>query len=222
MTPISIYDMDKTITRKATFLPFLIYAVPKHKWWRVIFTPLLIITSLAYALKIIDRGALKALNLKLMLGSEIDGNALESLSRGFADHVMKTNILPKALARIQQEKAEGRKLVLASASYAFYVKQVGTLCGFDASIGTKATKVGGSINGTIDGENCYGAAKLAMVINWLASEGIDRKSAHIRFYSDHVSDAYCMDWADEAFATNPHAPLRAMAAEKGWEIFEWR
>jgi phosphoserine phosphatase len=30
-----------------------------------------------------------------------------------------------------------------------------------------------------------------------------------------------MDWADEGFATNAHAPLRAMAAKKGWQILDW-
>ena len=45
---------------------------------------------------------------------------------------------------------------------------------------------------------------------------------HVRFYSDHVSDAPTLDWADEAFAVNPHAPLLALAREKGWDVLRWR
>jgi phosphoserine phosphatase len=74
----------------------------------------------------------------------------------------------------------------------------------------------------ITGENCYGPAKLRMIEAWLAAEGIAREKAHIRFYSDHVSDAPTLDWADEAFAVNPHGPLRAMAVGRGWTIFDWR
>jgi phosphoserine phosphatase len=61
-----------------------------------------------------------------------------------------------------------------------------------------------------------------MVKAWLAAAGIAREDAHIRFYSDSRTDSPCMDWADEAFATSPHAPLRALAAERGWPVFEWK
>ncbi|MGL1278516.1 HAD family hydrolase, partial [Vibrio parahaemolyticus] len=72
------------------------------------------------------------------------------------------------------------------------------------------------------GENCYGAAKLAMIEAWLAREGIAREKATVRFYSDHVSDAPALAWADEAFAVNPHPPLRAMAQARGWTVLDWR
>ena len=61
-----------------------------------------------------------------------------------------------------------------------------------------------------------------MVEAWFAAQGIDRATSHVRFFSDHVSDAPCMAWADEAFATNAHAPLRAMAELRGWQLVDWR
>jgi phosphoserine phosphatase len=61
-----------------------------------------------------------------------------------------------------------------------------------------------------------------MIEAWMAREGIARTDAHVRFYSDHVSDAPTLDWADEAFAVNPHAPLFALATEKGWDVLRWR
>jgi phosphoserine phosphatase len=30
-----------------------------------------------------------------------------------------------------------------------------------------------------------------------------------------------LDYADEAFAANPHAPLRKLAGERGWPMMEW-
>ena len=56
----------------------------------------------------------------------------------------------------------------------------------------------------------------------MAGEGIARDDAHIRFYSDHVSDAPTLAWADEPFAVSPHAKLRALATGKGWPVLEWR
>ena len=68
----------------------------------------------------------------------------------------------------------------------------------------------------------YGWAKLRMVERWMADKDLARGDAHIRFFSDHVSDAPCLDWADEGFAVNAHAPLRALAKKRGWAILDWR
>ena len=56
----------------------------------------------------------------------------------------------------------------------------------------------------------------------MAAEGLERNQCHIRAYSDHVSDAPLLNFADEAFATNPHPPLERLAREKGWQILDWR
>jgi phosphoserine phosphatase len=61
-----------------------------------------------------------------------------------------------------------------------------------------------------------------MIIAWFAVEGIDRARAHVRFYSDHVSDAPVMEWADEPFATTPSPKMRAMAEKRGWPVVDWR
>jgi phosphoserine phosphatase len=90
-------------------------------------------------------------------------------------------------------------------------------------IGTKTRfNTAGDLLARIDAQNCYGTAKLEMVQAWMVREGLTRKDCHIRFYSDHVSDAPCLNWADEAFATNAHAPLAALAARRGWAILDWR
>jgi phosphoserine phosphatase len=60
-----------------------------------------------------------------------------------------------------------------------------------------------------------------MIKAWMAAEAIDRSQAHIRAYSDHVSDAPMLEFADEAFASNPHPPLAKLAAERGWTRVDW-
>jgi phosphoserine phosphatase len=74
----------------------------------------------------------------------------------------------------------------------------------------------------IDGENCYFNAKLGRIKAWMLAQKYDRKSCAIRAYSDHVSDEPMLGFADEAFATNPHEPLKQLAITKGWPIFDWR
>lgn len=221
MQRIAIYDMDRTITRRPTFIFFLAYAVLRYRPWRIILVPVLLISAAAYALKWLDRGRLKEINLGLMLGSRIDAAALNRISAGFAGRTLARNTFRAALDRIDADRADGFRIVIASASYVFYVEQVGRLIGADV-IATHASRKGDAVSPRIDGQNCYGEAKLAMVTDWLDRQSIARETAHVRFYSDHASDAPCLDWADEAIATNPHGRLRALAAQRGWPVLDWR
>ena len=72
------------------------------------------------------------------------------------------------------------------------------------------------VHARIDGENCYGPAKLRMIADWVERSGLTGKHGHVRFYSDHVSDAPAFEWADEPVAVNPHGKLRRLAEERGW------
>ena len=77
------------------------------------------------------------------------------------------------------------------------------------------------IHAKIDGENCYGPAKLRMIAAWVEKSGLLGKHGHVRFYSDHVSDAPVFEWADEPVAVNPHGRLRRLAKARRWEIADW-
>ena len=80
----------------------------------------------------------------------------------------------------------------------------------------------GRVLARLAGDNCYGAAKLDAITAWLAAAHIARGDAHIRFYSDHVSDAPALGWADEGFVINPDAGLARLAAARGWTRLDWR
>ncbi|MEN2786255.1 HAD family hydrolase [Sphingomonas qilianensis] len=216
MLNIAIYDMDKTITVAPTWTAFAVGAAPK---WRLALLPLAGLATAAYGAKLIDRARLKHVTQRLLLGHTLPETRANASIERFAGRVA---VFPGAEARIAADRAAGYRLVMATASYRFYVTAIATRLGFDDVIATNSRdSTGGSVRAGIAGENCYGPAKLRMIEAWLAEEGIAREDAHIRFYSDHVSDAPALDWADEAFAVNPHAPLRALAKLKGWTIIDW-
>ncbi len=222
MHALAIYDMDKTITRAATWTPFLVHAARARAPWRLALLPLAGLATLGYALKLIDRGALKQATQRLMIGRAVPAAALRAVADAFADTVAATGTFHGARARIAQDRAEGRRVVLATASYHYYAARIAARLGIDDVIATGAVEDGqGRILARIDGDNCYGAVKLRMIEAWLAQEGIARAEAHVRFYSDHVSDAPALEWADEPFAVNAHGPLRKLAAERGWPILDW-
>jgi len=215
MINIAIYDMDKTITVAPTWTAFAVGAAPK---WRLALLPLAGLATAAYGAKLIDRARLKQVTQRLLLGHTLAEARATASAERFAGRVA---VFPGAEARIEQDRAAGYRLVMATASYRFYVTAIATRLGFDDVIATNSQAGSGGVRARIAGENCYGPAKLRMIEAWLAEEGIARADAHIRFYSDHVSDAPALDWADEAFAVNPHAPLRALARSKGWTIIDW-
>lgn len=220
---IAIYDMDKTITRAPTWTPFLAHAMRGRARWRMALLPGAVIATMAYGAKLIDRAQLKRATQRLMLGGALARERLDELTAAFADHVVATGVLDGARHRIEADRAEGYRLVMATASYGFYAAAIAERLGFSAAIATEGARdLAGALVPRIVGENCYGAAKLRMIEAWMAREGIARQAAHIRFYSDHVSDAPAFEWADEAYAVNAHAPLKAMARARGWPVLDWR
>ncbi|OYY65147.1 HAD family phosphatase [Sphingomonas sp. 28-62-11] len=222
MVRLAIYDMDKTITRAATWTPFLLHAARGYAPWRLALLPLLAGEGIAYGIGLRDRGALKERAQRLMLGDLVAAPAMAALADTFADRLMAVGVHPAALAQIAADRAAGYRLVLATASFGFYVGAIADRLGFDAVIATGSERgANGAIRAAIAGENCYGPAKLRMIEAWLASQGIARDTAHVRFYSDHASDAPTLDWADEAFAVNPHPPLRVLAVARGWPVLDW-
>ncbi len=219
---LAIYDMDRTITRTGTYTPFLIHAALARAPWRLLLLPVALLAMLGYALKLFTRARLKEINQSLLLGPSVGRAELEPVTASFADRVMRLNTLPGALKQIEEDRAAGRRLVLATASYRLYVEAIAAKLGFDDVIATNSILgLDARVTAKIDGENCYGPAKLRMIEAWFQAEGIDRSKVHVRFYSDHASDAPVMEWADEAFATNPSAKMRALATKRGWPILDW-
>jgi HAD superfamily hydrolase (TIGR01490 family) len=222
MIRLAIYDMDRTITRVPTFTPFLMHAARTHQPWRLFLLPLVGVNVALYALRLIDRARLKHWNQSLLVGRAIHPERLAPIVDAFAQKTLDRNVLGPARARLHADKAEGYRLVMATASYRLYAEAIAKAVGFDDTIATN-TLVGldTRIMAEIDGENCYGPAKLRMIEAWMHDHGIDRASAHIRFYSDHVSDSPALAWADEGFAVNAHGPLRRVAKQRGWHLLDW-
>jgi HAD superfamily hydrolase (TIGR01490 family) len=221
MHAIAIYDLDKTITYAPTWTSFLVASARRQMPWRLALLPFAGMATLGYALKLTDRAGLKQITQRLMLGNGWQNAHAERAVAAFADRVVARGVYVGARAAIAADRAAGRRIVLATASYAFYAGAIAERLGFDDVIGTGVKRDGGRVQARIDGENCYGAAKLRMIEAWMAAQGIARDDATIRFYTDHVSDAPTLAWADEAFAVNAHGPLRLLAKARGWTVVDW-
>jgi HAD superfamily hydrolase (TIGR01490 family) len=220
---LAIYDMDRTITRRATYTPFLIHAALQLAPWRLVLFPVVLLSMLAYVARLIERGRLKEINYTLLVGRGVAPERLEPVIQSFADKQIAGNIMPGAKASIAADRAAGRRLVMATASYRIYAAAIAERLGFKDVIATETQlDAEGRIIARIQGQNCYGDSKLAMIQAWLEREGLARDAVHIRFYSDHVSDAVVHRWSDEAVAANAHDRLLRVAKAEGWEVVDWR
>ena len=222
-TLLAIYDMDKTVTRRATYNGFLLHMALHKSPWRLLLAPFLPVGLALYALKIWDRAQLKQFSQILLIGRRVPKAQFAKYLESHADMVVGKNVYPQLLARVAQEKAAGYRHVMATASYRLYVEAIAKRLGFDDVIATDlSTDSSGHVLARIDGHNCYDVAKLELVKRWMERHGLDRATCHVRAYSDHISDAPLLNYADEPFATNPHGPLARLAENKGWRILDWR
>jgi len=222
MSDLAIYDMDRTVTKHATYTPFLLHCAARRAPWRLLFLPLVVLSMLAYVGRLIDRARLKEINHRLLLGARIHPRDLKPLVDSFAESQARSNVRPGARAALARDKAEGRRLVLATASYRLYAEAIAEQLGFDDVIGTGSIiGLDERVHAKIAGENCYGPAKLRMIADWVEKSGLKGIHGHVRFYSDHVSDRPAFEWADEPVAVNPHGKLRRLAEQRGWEIEDW-
>ena len=222
---LAIYDMDRTVTIRGTYTPFLLFVAARMAPWRLLLAPFALLAMAGYAAKLVSRKRLKEINLALLLGPRLSPQRLAPHIEAYADRVVARNLYAKARARIVDDQAAGYRVALCTASYELYVHAIAARIGIAAEdvICTRlVSAVDGTILAQIDGENCYDREKLPRIAQWMASIGVKREEAHLRCYSDHVSDAPMLDLADEAFATTPSPKLRALAEQRGWPVLDFR
>jgi HAD superfamily hydrolase (TIGR01490 family) len=222
VSDLAVYDMDRTVTRRPTYGSFLLHCAVRRAPWRLLLLPVVLVSVIAYAVRLIDRARLKEINHHLLLGHRVHLSELKPLVDSFADRQVATNIRPGARRAIARDRAESRRLVLATASYRLYADAIAERLGFDDVIGTGSIiGLDERVHAKIGGENAYGEAKMRMIADWVEKSGLKGVHGHVRFYSDHVSDRPAFEWADEPVAVNPHGKLRRLAEERWWAIEDW-
>ncbi|QIL01764.1 HAD-IB family hydrolase [Sphingomonas sinipercae] len=222
MSDLAVYDLDRTITRRATYTPFLLHCAMRRQQWRLVFVPVVALAMLAYVAGLFDRGRLKEICQALLIGRHIHASRLKPLADSFADATVAGNIRPGARDAIARDRKEGRRLVLATASYRLYAASIAERLGFDDVIATGSViGLDERVHARIHGNNCYGVEKMRMIADWVEKSGLAGKHGHVRFYSDHASDAPAFEWSDEPVAVNPHDRLRRLAGERGWAVEDW-
>jgi len=222
MSDLAVYDLDRTITRRPTYTLFLIHCAMRRQPWRLAFVPFVVLAMLAYAMGLFDRGRLKEICQALLVGGRVHAAELKPLADSFAEATVQRNVRPGAMRAIERDRGEGRRLVLATASYRLYADSIAERLGFDDVIATGSViGLDERVHARIAGKNCYGAEKMRMIAEWVEKSGLTGRHGHVRFYSDHASDEPAFLWSDEPVAVNPHGRLERLAKRRGWSVEDW-
>jgi HAD superfamily hydrolase (TIGR01490 family) len=215
---VTIIDLDRTLTRRGTYSPFLVYAASRRAPWRLLLIPAVLACMLGYRLGWMSRKNLKQRMHRMLLGGAVPQALVERLAEGFAARVMTSNLNPGARDLVAREKSEGRRVILATAAHRFYAEAIADKLGIDRVVATESVWRSGRLTPELLGENCYGADKAAAVQRYLRATGSDRSAISLRCYSDDVSDLPCFEACDEAIVVNPSAALERIGAARGWSM----
>ena len=148
-------------------------------------------------------------------------DAAAAAHRRFMDEVITPAILPAARALVESHRAAGDQLVIVTATNAFVTRPIADALGIDELIAVDLVRgEDGWITGDIDGIPSAREGKVARMDAWLAARGLGWDDVETTFYSDSLNDLALLERVDHPVATNPDARLRALAAERGWQILD--
>jgi HAD superfamily hydrolase (TIGR01490 family) len=219
---VTIIDLDRTITRRGTYSPFLLFSARRLAPWRLALIPAVLLSMAAYKLRLIPRRALKQTMHRLMLGRSLGRQEAIGLADAYADHVLAANLNSAAATLIATEQAQGRRIILATAAHRLYAEAIARKLGIDDVVATESVWRDAALMPEIDGENCRGLEKARRVRAYLDALGLDRSRISVRCYSDDASDLPCFEFADEPVAVNPTRKLSRLAQAKHWPILALR
>ena len=174
---LAIFDLDGTITRRDTLLPYIWGYLRRHprRWWRL---PLCLAPLGPYLLGRMDRGALKGAVIRLALG-EATRSELAAWSREFAARLLRTGLYAEALTCIAEHQRSRAHLVLLSASPDLYVPEIARALGFDECICTELRwREDDTLDGALASVNRRGPEKTRCVRSLLVSRQPVRSHAY--------------------------------------------
>lgn len=197
---LAVWDVDRTLTRRDTLIPFLRSVVGPTQWHTALRRVLTATASHGAS-----RTALKASLLHCCLaGREYDEVA--AVAKDFAKTVQQHECRPDALKRWSWHCARGDLMVLASASLELYLRPLAELLGAELVLATGLAVEAGRITGAMSAANCRGVEKARRIRNLIETTGPDS----VWVYSDSRSDGPSLDLADVAVRVRPWRKITAL------------
>ena len=199
-----IFDLDGTITRSDTLIPFLAGCLLRFPRLRASML-MLPFDMLCFALGRISAGNLK----ERLLRAVLDGLPVETVDRwaqNFASRVVASRCHGGMLDLIKMHQAQGNRLILLSASPSLYVRLIGQALGISETVATEVEIEKDCYTGVLVTPNCAGHEKLRRIREHL---GTDKYAGKTLAFGDRESDRPLLEWADEGWFVKGSSRRRA-------------
>ncbi len=219
---IAIFDLDETLTKKGTWGRFVTGTLRGKPLKWIPFLTSSLFSQARYMLRFGPREHVKENMMRWTLSGKTRSE-LEALAADFADREVNEGLRLRAKTMIEQHRANGDRIIIASAAVDLVVGPIAHRLDISEIVCTKMAYLADDrLSGKLGGMNCYGANKLLMVRAYLEQEAkFKRGQAHITMYSDSRSDLDIMRWADVGIAVNPSPRLAAVTEKYGFEVQDW-
>ena len=212
---IAVFDLDGTITRRDTMLPYLGGWLRRHprrlrRLWALPGPLLRFIVDQ-------DRGRLKSALIRLAMGGAARCE-VEDWSRAFVAGMDERQLCPGALAALARHRADGDRLLLLSASVDLYVPALAERMGFDEVICTGVAWRGDALDGALTTPNRRAAEKLRCVRELRSRH----PGASCAAYGNARSDLAHLAAVEQPLLVNAGWRVRRIAGRLGIRATDWR
>jgi len=197
MANIAIFDLDYTLTKRGTWGRFVIKTVKLKPW---LWLPLAIsagVTQWRYKQGHLPRIRVKQAMMRWsMVGKS--RSEMERLAAEFADNEIANGLRPGAVQMLEQHRADGDIIIIASAAVDLIVKPISERLNIEHWVATDMKWDGDRLAPDFASKNCYGPEKLERV-KQLFAQNQELKQNHtiITMYSDSYSDIEILRFCDK-------------------------
>jgi len=160
------------------------------------------------------------LNFALQPLAENDAAALRSLHREFMEKHIHPIMTRRGRELIDEHSKRGNRTVVITATNSFVTGPIARAFGVEDLIATEPEIIDGQYTGRVQGIPCFQRGKIEKLHAWLGETGIDFEGSW--FYSDSHNDLPLLEEVAHPVAVDPDDQLRAVAAERGWQITSFR
>ncbi len=212
---IAVFDLDETLTRRDTYLPFLIGYARRHprRWVKVAMLPLQLLAVWRWR----DRAWLKEQFLLAFIGGEPRAK-VEAWAADFAERLALWGLRGQGVTQLREHQRAGDRVLLASASFDVYVNHLGTRLGVSEIVASKVRWDGHDRVYGLDGGNCKSHEKLSQIKSRLGDEA---SGEGVVAYSDSHADLPLLTWAEQGVAVCPTRKLAREVATRRLVVARW-
>ena len=213
---LAIFDLDGTITRHDTLVPYALGFVIRKRLWRLPALLFVLPAVLGHALGLIDRGGLKSVFIRATLGG-CRRKDLERWTAVFVRRLLAQGVFARAIDTLRGHAGAGDRLVLLSASTDLYVPAIAEALGCQEAICTGLSWDGDRLRGTLTTPNRRGEEKARCVTALRARyPGVESVA-----YGNAASDIPHLKLVDRGVLVNGSAAARRAAVLAGLTCGDW-